>query len=120
MRVLKRLSGVTAAIVALTMISAGTAHADVGFDAASYQGCYNAQAAVNDGARFSFIKLSEGTGYVNQYAGCQLTASRNAGLRLGAYHFADVAGLSPQAEANNFINVARANNLIGTGVTTVS
>ena len=27
-----------------------------------------------------------------------------------------MAGLSPQAEANNFINVARAHNLIGTGV----
>ena len=104
------------ALAATAMLFTGVAHADVGFDAASYQGCYNAQAAVNDGARFSFIKLSEGTGYVNPYAGCQLNASRNAGLRLGAYHFADVAGLSPQTEASNFITVARARNLIGTGV----
>ncbi len=105
-----------AMLAAMSMLAAGTAYADVGFDAASYQGCYNAQAAATDGARFSFIKLSEGTGYVNQYAGCQLTASRNAGLRLGAYHYADVSGNSAQAEADEFISVARANHLIGAGV----
>lgn len=100
----------------MAMLFTGVAYADVGFDAASYQGCYNAQAAQQAGARFSFIKLSQGTDYVNPYAGCQLTASRNAGLRLGAYHFADVAGLSPQAEANNFLNVTRSQGLINAGV----
>jgi GH25 family lysozyme M1 (1,4-beta-N-acetylmuramidase)/LysM repeat protein len=103
-------------LAAISMLFSGVAYADVGFDAASYQGCYNAHAAVQAGARFSFIKLSEGTGYTNPYAGCQLTASRNAGLRLGAYHFADVAGLSPQAEADNFLNVARSQGLINAGV----
>jgi GH25 family lysozyme M1 (1,4-beta-N-acetylmuramidase)/LysM repeat protein len=98
------------------MLGTGTAYADVGFDASSYQGCYNAQAAQQTGARFSFIKLSEGTGYVNPYAGCQLTASRDAGLRRGAYHFADVAGNHPEWEADKFIAVARANGLIGAGV----
>lgn len=110
-----RIIGVLLAVLGM-LIPAGIAKADVGFDAASYQGCYNATAAVDDGARFSFIKLSEGNGYVNPYAGCQLTASRNSGLRLGAYHFADVAGLSPQAEADNFLNVARSHHLIGAGV----
>ena len=66
---LKPLGG---AALALAMLTApAIAQADVGFDAASYQGCYNAQAAVQAGARFSFIKLSEGTDYVNLYAGCQ-------------------------------------------------
>ncbi|KFI76526.1 GH25 family lysozyme [Bifidobacterium mongoliense] len=116
MRKRKRFYGLMALLTAVMMLVAGTAYADVGFDAASYQGCYNAHAAVNAGARFSFIKLSEGTGYTNPYAGCQLTASRNAGLRLGAYHFADVAGLSPQAEADNFLNVARSQGLINAGV----
>ncbi|MEK0215846.1 GH25 family lysozyme [Bifidobacterium mongoliense] len=111
---LKPLGGAALAMAMLT--APAIAQADVGFDAASYQGCYNAQAAVQAGARFSFIKLSEGTDYVNPYAGCQLNANRGAGMRRGAYHFADVGGLSPQAEADNFINVARANNLIGAGV----
>ena len=112
-----KLTALSGAILALAMLMVpSVAHADVGFDAASYQKCYNAQAAVEDGARFSFIKLSEGTGYVNPYAGCQLTASRNAGLRLGAYHYADVSGNSAQAEADKFISVAKENHLIGAGV----
>lgn len=112
----KRFYGLMAMLTAVMMLVAETAYADVGFDAASYQGCYNAQAAVQAGARFSFIKLSEGTSYTNPYAGCQLTASRDAGLRLGAYHFADVAGLSPQAEADKFLDVARSQGLINAGV----
>lgn len=111
---LKPLGG--AALALAMLMGPSIAQADVGFDAASYQGCYNAHAAVNAGARFGIIKLSEGTGYTNPYAGCQLTASRDAGLRLGAYHFADVAGLSPQAEADNFLNVARSQGLINAGV----
>ena len=112
-----KLTALSGAILALAMLMVpSVAHADVGFDAASYQKCYNAQAAVEDGARFSFIKLSEGTGYVNPYAGCQLTASRNAGLRLGAYHYADVSGNSAQAEADKFISAAKENHLIGAGV----
>lgn len=111
---LKPLGG--AALALAMLMGPSIAQADVGFDAASYQGCYNAQAAQQAGARFSFIKLSEGSGYTNPYAGCQITASRNAGLRLGAYHFADVAGLSPQAEADNFLNVARSQGLINAGV----
>ena len=115
MKFLKRLSGVTAAIVALTMMGAGTAYADVGFDAASYQGCYNAQAAQQSGARFSFIKLTQGNYYTNPYRDCQFNASRNAGLRLGAYAFADTA-VSPQADAALFNSEADRMGLIGSGV----
>ncbi|MEE8714280.1 MAG: GH25 family lysozyme [Bifidobacterium mongoliense] len=111
---LKPLGG---AALALAMLAApAIAQADVGFDAASYQGCYNAQAAVQAGARFSFIKLTENTGYINPYVGCQLNASRDAGLRRGAYHFATVAGTRPEWEADKFISVARAQGLIGAGV----
>ena len=63
----KTLGGASLAIAML--IAPGIAQADVGFDAASYQGCYNAHAAVQSGARFSFVKLSEGTGYVNDKDG---------------------------------------------------
>lgn len=104
-----------AIIAALSMLVTGTAYADVGFDAASYQGCYNAQAAVQDGARFSFIKLTQGNYYRNPYSDCQFSASRNAGLRLGAYGFADTA-VSPQADAALFNSEADRMGLIGTGV----
>lgn len=109
------LKPVFAAIIALTMLGAGTAYADVGFDAASYQGCYNAQAAVNDGARFSFIKITQGDYYRNPYRDCQFKASRAAGLRLGAYGFADTS-VSPQADAALFNREADRMGLIGAGV----
>jgi len=99
----------------MSMLVPGAAYADVGFDAASYQGCYNAQAAVQDGARFSFIKITQGNYYRNPYRDCQFKASRNAGLRLGAYGFADTA-VSPQADAALFNSEADRMGLIGAGV----
>ena len=109
-----RIMGVLLAVLGM-LIPAGMANADVGFDAASYQGCYNAQAAQQDGARFSFIKLTQGNYYRNPYSDCQFSASRNAGLRLGAYGFADTA-VSPQADAALFNSEADRMGLVGTGV----
>lgn len=109
-----RIMGVLLAVLGM-LIPAGMANADVGFDAASYQGCYNAQAAVNAGARFSFIKLTQGNYYRNPYRDCQFSASRNAGLRLGAYGFADT-DVSPQADAALFNSEADRMGLIGSGV----
>ena len=111
-----KLTALGGATLALAMLMAPSiAHADVGFDAASYQKCYNAQTAVTDGARFSFIKLSQGNYYRNPYSDCQFSASRNAGLRLGAYGFADTA-VSPQADAALFNSEADRLGLVGTGV----
>ena len=111
----KRFYGLTAMFAAMSMLFTGIAYADVGFDAASYQGCYNAHAAVNDGARFSFIKITQGNYYKNPYRDCQFKASRSAGLRLGAYGFADTK-VSPQADAALFNREADRMGLIGTGV----
>ena len=104
-----------AVFAAIAMLSTSVAYADVGFDAASYQGCYNAHAAQQSGARFSFIKLTQGNYYTNPYRDCQFKASRNAGLRLGAYGFADTA-VSPQADAALFNSEADRMGLIGSGV----
>ena len=111
-----KLTALSGAILALAMLMVPSiAHADVGFDAASYQKCYNAQAAVEDGARFSFIKLSQGNYYRNPYSDCQFSASRKAGLRQGAYGFADTA-VSAQADAALFNSEADRLGLVGTGV----
>ena len=111
-----KLTALGGATLALAMLAAPSiAHADMGFDAASYQKCYNAQAAVADGARFSFIKLSQGNYYRNPYSDCQFSASRKAGLRLGAYGFADTA-VSAQADAALFNSEADRLGLVGTGV----
>ena len=105
------------ALAVLAMITPGAAYADAGFDNASYQGCYNAQAARDSGASFSITKITEGTGYVNPAADCQLAANRAAGLRLGAYAYARPEyGNSPEAEADFFNAQAQARGLVHAGV----
>lgn len=47
------------------------------------------------GARFAYVKVSEGTWYTDQAAGAHAAGAAQAGLRVGGYHFArpgDVAG----------------------------
>lgn len=104
-------------VAALAMLTPGVAWADAGFDNASYQGCYNAQTAKASGASFSITKVTEGTGYVNPAADCQLAANRAAGLRLGAYAYARPEyGNSPEAEADHFNAQSNARGLVHAGV----
>ena len=105
------------ALAVLAMLTPGIANADAGFDNASYQGCYDAQTAKASGASFSITKITEGTGYVNPSADCQLAANRAAGLRLGAYAYArPEKGNSPEAEADHFNAQASARGLVHAGV----
>ncbi|WP_181415636.1 GH25 family lysozyme [Bifidobacterium asteroides] len=104
-------------LAVLAMLAPGIANADAGFDNASYQGCYDAQTARDSGASFSITKITEGTGYVNPAADCQLAANRAAGLRLGAYAYArPEKGNSPEAEADFFNAQASARGLVHAGV----
>ena len=104
-------------LAALAMLTPGAAWADAGFDNASWQGCYNAQAARASGASFSITKITEGTDYVNPAADCQLQANRAAGLRIGAYGYArPEKGNSPEAEADFFNAQANARGLVHAGV----
>ena len=108
---------VVGALAALAMLSPGVAYADAGFDNASYQGCYDARTAKASGASFSITKITEGTGYVNPAADCQLAANRAAGLRLGAYAYARPDyGNSPETEADYFNAQANARGLVHAGV----
>ena len=105
------------ALAVLAMLTPGIANADAGFDNASYQGCYDAQTARDSGASFSITKITEGTGYVNPSADCQLAANRSAGLRLGAYAYArPEKGNSPEAEADFFNAQAQTRGLVHAGV----
>jgi GH25 family lysozyme M1 (1,4-beta-N-acetylmuramidase)/LysM repeat protein len=111
----KKLPALVAATAAISMLTPAAALADVGFDAASYQGCYNAQATVNAGARFAMIKITQGNYYRNGSRVCQFDSSRAAGLRLAAYGFADTS-VSPQADAAFFNAEADRMGLVGHGV----
>jgi len=71
-----------------------------GMDVSGYQGNVNWTAAWNNGARFAYVKATEGTGYTNPYFAQQYNGSYNVGMIRGAYHFArpNVSGGATQAD----------------------
>jgi GH25 family lysozyme M1 (1,4-beta-N-acetylmuramidase) len=69
-------------------------------DVSGYQGNVDWPAAWNSGARFAYVKATEGTGYLNAYFAQQYNGSRDVGMIRGAYHFAlpDRSGGTAQAD----------------------
>jgi lysozyme len=63
-----------------------------GPDVSNYQhpngASINWRAVRMQGARFAFVKMSEGSTYVNPYAHTDIAGALSAGLYVGAYHFA--------------------------------
>jgi GH25 family lysozyme M1 (1,4-beta-N-acetylmuramidase) len=59
-----------------------------GLDVSSWQGNVDWPAVALSGARFAFVKATEGTTYVNPYFTQQYGGAYGAGLVRGAYHFA--------------------------------
>lgn len=105
-----------ALLIAACLAIAPCAMADTGIDTASYQGCWNGAQAKASGVQFAFIKLNQGTGYVNPYATCQVNAARANGIREGAYDFASPQTSSPEAEADQFVAEARARGMVGRAI----
>nr|WP_231715410.1 GH25 family lysozyme [Arthrobacter gengyunqii] len=75
-----------------------------GLDVSSHQANVNWTAAWNQGARFAYVKATEGTYYKNPYYSQQYNGSANKGMLRGAYHFAIPSVGSAAAEANYFVN----------------
>lgn len=105
-----------ALLIAACLAIAPCAMADTGIDTASYQGCWNGAQAKASGVQFAFIKLNQGTGYVNPYATCQVNAARANGIREGAYDFASPQTSSPEAEADKFVAEVRARGMVGRAI----
>jgi GH25 family lysozyme M1 (1,4-beta-N-acetylmuramidase) len=75
-----------------------------GMDVSSFQGNINWGAAKANGARFAYIKATEGVTYRNPYFGSQYTGSYNAGIIRGAYHFALPDRSSGTTQADFFVD----------------
>ncbi|MFL6136904.1 MAG: lysozyme [Frankiaceae bacterium] len=76
----------------------------LGMDVSSYQGNVNWAGAWNNGARWAFVKATEGTGYTNPYFAQQYNGSYNIGMIRGAYHFALPDRSSGATQADYFVN----------------
>jgi GH25 family lysozyme M1 (1,4-beta-N-acetylmuramidase) len=84
-------SGVSAAVAGLP-----------GLDVSSHQGNVNWTTVKNNGAKFAYVKATEGTSYTNPYFSQQYVGSYNVGLIRGAYHFATPNTSSGASQADYF------------------
>ncbi len=75
-----------------------------GMDVSGWQGNVNWSLAKANGARFAFIKATEGTSYRNPYFGQQYVGSYNVGMIRGAYHFALPDRSTGTAQADYFVS----------------
>jgi GH25 family lysozyme M1 (1,4-beta-N-acetylmuramidase) len=75
-----------------------------GMDVSSHQGAVNWKAAYAHGARFAYVKATEGTGYRNPYFTQQYEGSYKVGMIHGAYHFARPELASGKAQADYFVD----------------
>ncbi len=82
-----------------------TATASVkGMDVSGYQGNVNWSTAYANGARFAYVKATEGTYYTNPYFAQQYNGSYNVGMIRGAYHFARPDTTTGSTQADYFVN----------------
>ena len=84
-------TAVLAGCAAVTLAAAppaAAAESVVGMDVSSYQGSVAWSTAYANGARFAYVKATEGTTYQNADFSQQYDGSYDAGMIRGAYHFA--------------------------------
>lgn len=87
-----------------TAPSASAAAGVYGLDVSSHQGWVNWPDAWASGARFAYVKATEGTGYRNPYFTQQYEGSYYAGMIRGAYHFGRPDVSSGASQADYFVN----------------
>ncbi|MDX6346992.1 MAG: hypothetical protein QOF84_1782 [Streptomyces sp.] len=75
-----------------------------GMDVSGYQGNVAWSTAWSNGAKFAYVKATEGTSYTNPYFAQQYNGSYNVGMIRGAYHFALPDNSSGSAQATYFVN----------------
>ena len=75
-----------------------------GLDVSGYQPTVNWPAQYSMGARFAYVKASEGLTYRSPAFASQYSGALNAGLIRGAYHFALPSISTGAAQADYFVN----------------
>lgn len=76
----------------------------LGMDVSSHQGAVNWSTAKANGARFAYVKATEGTTYRNPQFAQQYNGSFNVGMIRGAYHFALPDRSSGATQGNFFVD----------------
>jgi GH25 family lysozyme M1 (1,4-beta-N-acetylmuramidase) len=74
-----------------------------GIDVSYFQGTINWNAVKNDGVKYAFIRVSDGTGFIDPKFSQNWNGAKNAGVLRGAYQFFR-SDDDPIAQANILIN----------------
>jgi len=80
-----------------------------GVDVSNWQGTINWNSVYSAGYKFAFCKATEGVGYTDPTFTTNMNGGKNAGLLMGAYHFATpyTNGVNDAVEeAQYFVNVS--------------
>ncbi|PIL23614.1 hypothetical protein GSI_14927 [Ganoderma sinense ZZ0214-1] len=99
----------TAFLVALAVTVATTSAVAVkraapqGIDVSHYQGAVNFAAAAANGISFAYIKVTEGTTYIDPEFSNNYVAATNTGIIRGGYHFAHPDASSGATQAQYFL-----------------
>lgn len=99
------------------MTSTGAAYAYVnGADTSNYQHnpSLNWKSVAADGVKFAFLKATEGSTFTDPYFKADWTASANAGIYRGAYHFARPSKGTALKQADYFVSTIGPQNGRGT------
>ncbi|MBG0741521.1 S-layer homology domain-containing protein [Paeniglutamicibacter antarcticus] len=75
-----------------------------GMDVSGWQGNVDWARATANGAKFAYIKASEGTGFTSNYFASQYNGAFAAGMIRGAYHFALPDRSTGKAQADFFVS----------------
>ncbi len=75
-----------------------------GLDVSGYQPNIDWNAVAANGAKFAYVKATEGIGYISPQYANQYAGSYNAGLIRGAYHFGLPDRTTGVDQANYFVN----------------
>lgn len=82
----------------------GTQGQPLGLDVSSWQGSVNWTDVKNKGARFGYVKATEGTDFTSSTFGDQYDGAASVGLIRGAYHFARPNLSDGATQARFFVN----------------
>jgi len=79
--------GVVPLAASALTVCAESATTTFGIDVSKWQGTINWPAVAGDGVRFAFIRVSDGTGYIDQKFGANWSGAGAQGILRGAYQF---------------------------------
>ena len=93
--------------IILGVIKSVSSQSILGIDVSHWNGNINWNLVMTEGYVFAYAKATEGMTFKDNKFSTYMLGGKNAGMIMGAYHFARPDNNSPEQDANNFLNTAK-------------